>query len=33
VALDAEYIRNWNPRLDLNLVLRNIPAVLKNRGC
>jgi exopolysaccharide biosynthesis polyprenyl glycosylphosphotransferase len=33
VALDAEYIRSWSPWLDLKLLVRTIPAVLKGTGC
>jgi len=32
VLLDMHYIRNWNIWMDLQLILRTIPAVLKGRG-
>jgi lipopolysaccharide/colanic/teichoic acid biosynthesis glycosyltransferase len=32
VRLDLHYIRNWSPGLDLEILLRTIPAVLTNRG-
>ena len=32
VDLDLEYIRTWTLRLDLSLLLRTIPAVLRGRG-
>jgi lipopolysaccharide/colanic/teichoic acid biosynthesis glycosyltransferase len=32
VRLDLHYIRNWSFALDLEILLRTIPAVLTNRG-
>ncbi len=32
VRLDLHYIRNWSIGLDLEILLRTIPAVLTNRG-
>jgi len=32
VRLDLHYIRNWSMSLDLEILLRTIPAVLTNRG-
>jgi exopolysaccharide biosynthesis polyprenyl glycosylphosphotransferase len=32
MALDLEYIENWSPRLDLMILLRTIPEVLKGSG-
>jgi lipopolysaccharide/colanic/teichoic acid biosynthesis glycosyltransferase len=32
VRLDLHYIRNWSMSLDLQILLRTIPAVLTNRG-
>lgn len=32
VALDMEYIDNWSIRLDLKILLRTVPAVLKGDG-
>lgn len=32
VRLDMQYIRNWSIWLDLQLLLRTIPAVIKSRG-
>ena len=32
VALDVEYIETWSPLLDLKLLLRTIPTVLKGTG-
>jgi lipopolysaccharide/colanic/teichoic acid biosynthesis glycosyltransferase len=32
VRLDMHYIRNWNIWLDLQLLLRTIPAVVKGKG-
>ena len=32
VRLDMQYIRNWTIWLDLQLLFRTIPAVLKKRG-
>jgi len=33
LALDLEYIENWNLWLDLKILLRTIPAVLGRSGC
>jgi exopolysaccharide biosynthesis polyprenyl glycosylphosphotransferase len=32
VRLDLHYIRNWSPGLDLQILLRTLPAVFTNRG-
>ncbi|MCI0395203.1 MAG: sugar transferase, partial [Chloroflexi bacterium] len=32
VRLDMHYIRNWTIWLDIYLIMRTIPAVLKGRG-
>jgi lipopolysaccharide/colanic/teichoic acid biosynthesis glycosyltransferase len=32
MALDLEYIDSWSPRLDLEILLKTIPAVLSGRG-
>jgi lipopolysaccharide/colanic/teichoic acid biosynthesis glycosyltransferase len=32
VRLDMHYIRNWTIWLDLHLLLRTIPAIIKRRG-
>jgi lipopolysaccharide/colanic/teichoic acid biosynthesis glycosyltransferase len=32
VRLDLHYVRNWSIGLDLEIMLRTIPAVLANRG-
>jgi exopolysaccharide biosynthesis polyprenyl glycosylphosphotransferase len=32
VRLDLHYIRNWSMALDIEILLRTIPAVLSNRG-
>jgi lipopolysaccharide/colanic/teichoic acid biosynthesis glycosyltransferase len=32
VRLDLHYVRNWSFGLDLEIMLRTIPAVLANRG-
>ena len=32
VRLDLHYIRNWSLALDLEIILRTIPAVVGNRG-
>ncbi len=32
VALDLSYIENWNPWLDIKILLRTVPAILKGCG-
>jgi lipopolysaccharide/colanic/teichoic acid biosynthesis glycosyltransferase len=32
VRLDLHYIRNWSLGLDVEILLRTVPAVLSNRG-
>jgi lipopolysaccharide/colanic/teichoic acid biosynthesis glycosyltransferase len=32
VAMDLEYIERWSPWLDVELLFRSIPAVLRSRG-
>jgi lipopolysaccharide/colanic/teichoic acid biosynthesis glycosyltransferase len=32
VLMDLCYIENWSPRLDFQILLRTIPAVLASRG-
>jgi hypothetical protein len=32
VSLDRHYIRNWSIWLDLEIILRTVPAVVGNRG-
>ncbi len=32
VTMDVEYIEEWSPSLDFNLMVRTIPAVLSGRG-
>ena len=32
VELDLEYIRSWSPELDLRIMSRTIPAVLRSEG-
>jgi lipopolysaccharide/colanic/teichoic acid biosynthesis glycosyltransferase len=32
VRLDLHYIRNWSLSLDVEILLRTIPAVLTSRG-
>jgi exopolysaccharide biosynthesis polyprenyl glycosylphosphotransferase len=32
IALDLEYIENWSPTMDVKILLRTIPAVLKGVG-
>jgi len=32
VRLDVTYVQNWNLLLDLYILVRTIPAVLKRRG-
>jgi lipopolysaccharide/colanic/teichoic acid biosynthesis glycosyltransferase len=32
VLLDIYYVENWNILLDINILLRSIPAVLRARG-
>jgi lipopolysaccharide/colanic/teichoic acid biosynthesis glycosyltransferase len=32
VRLDLHYIRNWSLSLDIEILLRTIPAVLTSRG-
>jgi exopolysaccharide biosynthesis polyprenyl glycosylphosphotransferase len=32
IRLEGEYVRNWHPGLDLSILLRTIPVVLRMRG-
>ena len=32
MALDLEYIENWNLWLDLGILLRTVPVVIKGSG-
>src|SRR5256885_8299822 len=32
VRLDLHYVRNWSLGLDLEIILRTVPAVIANRG-
>jgi lipopolysaccharide/colanic/teichoic acid biosynthesis glycosyltransferase len=32
MAMDMEYIDNWSLKLDMKILLRTIPAVLKGSG-
>lgn len=32
ISLDLEYIQNWSPLLDLKLLLRTLPVVLRGTG-
>ena len=32
VRLDLHYVRNWSIGLDLEIILRTVPAVIANRG-
>lgn len=32
VLLDLYYVENWSVLVDLNIILRSIPAVLRARG-
>jgi exopolysaccharide production protein ExoY len=33
VRLDSDYVRGWNFRRDIVIILRTIPAVVSSRGC
>jgi lipopolysaccharide/colanic/teichoic acid biosynthesis glycosyltransferase len=32
ISLDLEYVENWSPLLDLKLLLRTVPVVLRGTG-
>jgi len=32
VQMDVDYCRNWSPLLDITILARTVPAVLKAKG-
>ena len=33
IQLDIHYLKNWSPWLDIKIILRTIPAMLRGEGC